>query len=84
MSLWRQFARGIRTLINRSASDQDVSDEVQDFLDQATAEFAARGFTPEEARRAARIQMGSTTSARQEVRSYGWENIVETFFADLR
>jgi putative ABC transport system permease protein len=84
MSLWRQLARGIRTLTNRSASDQDVSDEVQDFLDQATAEFAARGFSPEEARRAARIQMGSTTSARQEVRSYGWENIVETFFADLR
>jgi predicted permease len=84
MSLWRQISRGIRTLTHRSSSDQDVSEEVQNFLDEATAEFAARGFSPEEARRAARIQMGSMTSVKEQVRSYGWENIVDTFFADLR
>jgi putative ABC transport system permease protein len=84
MSLWRQITRGIHTLANRSSSDQDVSEEVQHFLDQATAEFVARGFSPEEARRAARIQMGNMTKVKEEVRSYGWENIVETFFADVR
>src|SRR5579863_1610350 len=84
MSLWRQITRGIRTLTNRNASDQDVSEEMQHFLDEATAEFAARGFSPEEARRAARIRMGNMTNAKEEVRSYGWENIVETLFADLR
>jgi putative ABC transport system permease protein len=84
MSLWRQITLGLRTLAHRSSSDRDVSEEVQHFLDQATAEFSARGFTPEEARRAARIQMGNMTNVKEEVRSYGWENIVETFFADLR
>ena len=84
MSLWRQITRGIHNLTNRSSSDQDVSEEVQNFLDEATAEFAARGFSPEEARRAAKIQMGNLTSVKEEVRSYGWENIVDTFFADIR
>src|SRR5579864_4318837 len=84
MSLWRQISRGLRTLTNRDASDRDVSEEMQHFLDESTAEFAARGFSPEEARRTARIQMGNMTNVKEEVHSYGWENIVETFFADLR
>jgi hypothetical protein len=84
MSFWRQITRGIRIRTNRSSSDQDISEEVQHFLDQSTAEFAARGFSPEAARRAARIQMGNMTNVKEQVRSYGWENIVDTFFADLR
>jgi len=84
MSLWRQITRGLRALTNRKSYDQDVSEEVQHFLEQSTAEFISRGYSPEEARRAARIQMGSMTSAKEQVRSYGWENIVDTFFADIR
>ncbi len=84
MSFWRQLSRGFRKLTNSSSSDQDVNEEMQHFLDQATAEFAARGFSPEEARRAARIQMGSMAGVKDQVRSYGWENIVDTFFADIR
>jgi putative ABC transport system permease protein len=84
MSLWRQLTRGIRKLTNRNSSDQEISEEMQHFLDESTAEFAARGFTPEEARRTAKIQMGSMISAKEEIRSYGWENIVDTFFADIR
>jgi predicted permease len=84
MSLWRQITSGIRKLTDRNSTDQEISEEMQHFLDESTTEFAARGFTPEEARRAAKIQMGSMTSAKQEIRSYGWENIVDTFFADIR
>jgi putative ABC transport system permease protein len=84
MSLWRQFVRGLRTLTNRDAADRNVSDEVHHYLDQSTAEFIARGYSPDEARRAAQIQMGNVTNTREQVRSYGWENTVDTFFADLR
>jgi predicted permease len=84
MSLWRQITGGIRKLANRNSSDEEISEEMQHFLDESTAEFAARGFTPEEARRAAKIQMGSMTSVKEEIRSYGWENIVDTLFADIR
>jgi putative ABC transport system permease protein len=84
MSLWRQLTRGLRVLTNRAAADQDVADEVQHFLDQATAAWVARGLAPEDARRAARIELGGTTAVREQVRAYGWENIVGSVAADMR
>jgi hypothetical protein len=45
MSLWRQIISGVRKLTNRASSDQDVSEEEQNFLDEATAEFTARRLT---------------------------------------
>jgi putative ABC transport system permease protein len=83
MSLWRQITRGMRALTHRKAADQDVADEVEHYFEQATEDLIARGHSPEEARRAARLGLGSTTLAREEVRSYGWENVVANFFADL-
>jgi putative ABC transport system permease protein len=84
MSLWRQITRGFRVLTNRTAADQDVADEVQHFLDQSAGAFEARGLSPEAARRAARLELGSATAVREEVRGYGWENTVAALFADLR
>ena len=84
MSLWRQLTRGLRTLFNPTAADRDVVDEVQDYLDQATADQIARGLSPSDARRAARREFGSVTSATQQVREYGWEHAVGGFLADLR
>ena len=84
ISRWRQFIRGLRVLGNRKVKDQDTDDEVSHYLDEATADFAAKGLPPEEARRAARVQLGSPTSVREQVREYGWENRIENLFADLR
>ncbi len=84
MSLWRQITRGTRALANRSAADREVSDEVAHYIDQATADLIARGLSPEEARRAARLDVGSATAVREQVRSSGWENVLETFAADVR
>ena len=84
MSLWRQLARGLRALGNRPGADRDVADEVQHYLEEATAAHAARGLSPGEARRAARLEVGGALNVREEVRGYGWENAVETVVADLR
>jgi putative ABC transport system permease protein len=81
VSLWRQITRGLR---NRKAADRDIADEVSHYLDQATAEFAAKGLSPEEAARAARMEMGNATSAREQILDYGWENAVAAFAGDLR
>ena len=64
MSLWRQFTRGIRVLGNRRAADQEIADEVSHYLEEATAAFIAQGLSPEEARRAARRDLGSATAVR--------------------
>jgi putative ABC transport system permease protein len=84
MSLWRQITRGFRTLANRDAADQEVSEEMQHFLEQTTAEYFARGLSPADARRAALLEIGNKTRVKEQVRSYGWENTVSTFFSDLR
>jgi putative ABC transport system permease protein len=84
MSLWRQFTRGLRALTNRRAADQDVDDEVQQYLDDTTAALVASGLSPMDARRAARLELGNVTVVREQLREYGWENLIRTFVADLR
>ena len=84
MSFWRQLTRGLRVLTHREASDRDIADEVQDYLERATAALEERGLSPDEARRAARVEFGSPTVIREQVSSYGWERVVGTLAADLR
>src|SRR5437660_12921850 len=84
MSFWRQLTHGLRVLTNRTAADGDLAEELQDYLDQTTAAFEAKGLRAEEARRAARREIGNTILVREQVRAYGWENVVETLLADLR
>lgn len=84
MSVWRRLARGARALVDRTAADRDAADEVQHFLDEATAAFIEEGMTPAQARLAARRQLGSATAVREGIRTFGWENTVVSFLADLR
>lgn len=84
MSILRQLTRGLHALTNRAATDRNVADEVDDYLENARAAHLARGLSPDEALRAARIEVGGVTNVREQVRRYGWENAVETMLADLR
>jgi putative ABC transport system permease protein len=84
VSFRRQLSRGLRALFNRSATDADISDEVQHYVDQATAAHVARGLSEADARRAARLEVGNVTVVREAVRGYGWENTVDSTLADAR
>jgi putative ABC transport system permease protein len=83
MSLWRQFTRGFGVLIHRDAADKDVADEVEHYLEEASAAWVARGLSPQDARRAARLELGNPSVAREQVRSYGWEHTIRTLLTDL-
>ncbi len=84
MSLLRQLTRGVRAMLHRADADRDLADEVEHFLDESAAAHAARGLSPDAARRMARIEMGNPTVARERARSYGWENIVQDVVGDVR
>jgi putative ABC transport system permease protein len=84
MSMRRQLARGLRALFRRTAADRDIHDEVEHYLDLAATEFEAGGLSRDEARMAARRELGSRTSVREQVRSAGWETRLETAFAEVR
>src|SRR5262249_48004002 len=84
MSLWRHVTRGARALTNPSAADQDVADEVHHYLDQATDELIRQGCSPEDAQRIVRLEMGTVTLVKEQVRASGWEHVVDTLVADVR
>jgi hypothetical protein len=84
MSLWRQLRGGLRALRDREAADRDIADEVENYLEQSAADLELRGLSPAEARRAARLDAGSSLAVREEVRSAGWENGVRDAFTDVR
>jgi predicted permease len=84
MAILRQLARGARKLIRPTRADHDIADEVDSFFTETKAEFESRGLRPEEAARAARVQLGSITAVREQVRSYGWENMLADIFQEIR
>lgn len=84
MSPFRALLRGLRTLARPSRADRDVDEEVAHYLAESTAAHRARGLSTEQAKRAARVEIGSLTSAREQVRSSGWEHRLESLLADLR
>ena len=84
MSIWRQLSRGLRALTNRRVADQNIADEVESYLEQAAEALKAKGMSPAEARRAVRLHLGNATTAREQVRSYGWENVISARVFDVR
>ncbi|HEX3927895.1 MAG TPA: ABC transporter permease [Gemmatimonadales bacterium] len=84
MSLWRQVRHGFRALFQPARTDRDIRDEVSQYIDAATAEHTRRGFSPETARRAARLDIRNETAAREEIRTAGWEYRLENIMTDLR
>jgi putative ABC transport system permease protein len=84
MALLRQIARGARTLWRGDEADADVADEVRHFFEAATAAREAGGMSPEAARRATRLEMGSAAGVAEQVRASGWENAIVTVGRDLR
>jgi Acidobacterial duplicated orphan permease len=84
MSFWLQVSRGLRGLLHRTEQYREINDEVQHYFEELTASYRERGLSDEDARRAAREEYGSLQAAEEQVRTYGWENAVRTFVADLR
>ena len=86
MSAWRTVTRGLRTLFRRDDVERDLDDELQHYLEMATRENVRRGMSPDDAERAARVQMGGGRfeAAKETVRSGGWEASVASLRQELR
>jgi putative ABC transport system permease protein len=84
VSLWRQFARGVRSLLNQGRANDEIAAEIRQYLEDATAAGIVRGLSRDEATRAARLELGNTSAVHEQVRSYGWESGLRGFLFDLR
>ena len=76
LSLWRNLFR-------KSRVDQDLTEEVQAYLDLLTEVKIEEGLAPEAARRAAFIELGGVEQVKERVRDVRMGHLVETLWQDL-
>src|SRR5258707_1192932 len=84
MSLFRNFASGLRSLFRKNQVDRELDEELGAYLEMEAAEKMRQGVSPKDAVRAVRLERGSLEVTKELVRSGGWEFFVETCWQDLR
>src|SRR5712664_888372 len=84
MSLLRNLASGLRSLLRKEQVDQELNEELGAYLEMAAEEKMKQGMNRKDALRAVRLERGSLEVSKEIVRSGGWESFVETCWQDLR
>ena len=84
MSFLRNITSGLRSLFRKEQVYREFDEELRAYQEMAAEEKMKQGRSPKDALRAARLEQGSVESTREEVRSAGWESVLETCRQDLR
>ena len=79
----RRIGGGLRALWQRERIEKEVDDELRFFFDQAVDHTVRSGLPLEQARRAARLELGSETAVKHAVRETGWESLFDSVRRDL-
>jgi putative ABC transport system permease protein len=80
----QSIVAGIRALFRKKQVEREMDEELRGYLDAAVKDKMHSGMSYEQALRAARVEMGSIEAVKEEIRSAGWESILETIWQDLR
>jgi predicted permease len=84
MSWLNSLVAGTRSLFSRHRIEQELDEELDLFQEQAAEHHERLGMTPDEARRAARVAVGSRNSVKQKVWASRWESAVDNLSKDAR
>jgi putative ABC transport system permease protein len=84
MSMLRNITSGLRSLFRKKRVGKELDEELHGFLEMAAEEKVHQGLSPGEALRAVRLERGNLEASKEEVRSAGWESLVEAMWQDLR
>jgi predicted permease len=84
MSLLHSLVHGFRSLFRNRRVQEELDEELNDFMEMAVEEKMKKGMSSQEARRAVRLERGSFEMAKELVGSAGWESLVKTMSQDLR
>src|SRR5208282_3745457 len=74
----------LRSLFRRQQADQELDQELRYHVECKTEEYIARGRTPQEARRAALIEMGGVEKRKEECRDTRRVNWIQDLLQDVR
>src|SRR5437660_12010810 len=84
MSLFRNFAAGLRSLFRKNQVDRELDEELGAYLEMEAAEKMRKGVSRKDALREVRLERGSLEVTKEVVRAAGWESFVEACWQDLR
>jgi predicted permease len=84
MGLFGNISAGLRALMGRTRVEGEMDEELRGFVDASAEDKRRAGLSPEQATRAARVEMGSTNAVKHRIRSAGWETAVENLWMDFR
>ena len=74
----------LRRFFHRRRSDAELQEEIRTYLEEETAENAARGMPPVEARRQARIMLGNPQRIREELWQQNTLRMIDNLWRDLK
>src|SRR5687767_2240536 len=83
MPLQSRLASLWRNLFNRDKVEQELAEEVQAYLEMLIEIKIRDGLKPEEARRAALIELGGLEQVKEQVREVRMGQVLETIWQDL-
>ncbi len=84
MPILKNLFSGIKALFHKQRRDQELDEELRAFRDASAEEKIRRGLDPQQALRAARVEMGSIETVKEKIRSSTWESIAESIWDDIR
>jgi len=84
MRTFRRFLHDIRAFVRGRLTDDDLSDELDTFLEASVTHKMQSGMSREEATRTARLEVGSALAVRDAVGDVGWTATWEATWRDVR
>jgi predicted permease len=80
----RNLFQGLRLLFDRRRTDREIDEEIDGFLEASVEHKLRSGVSPEQARRAALVELGSRHAVKHRVWSSRWESAVDNLLQDAR
>src|SRR5579864_4605124 len=74
----------LRSLFRRREADQELDEELRYHVEQKTAQNVTKGMSPQEARRAALLEMGGVEKRKEECRDARRVNWLQDLLQDVR
>ena len=83
MTIFRNLLRGLLALGNKEKQSFEMDEELRGFMEASAQRHLRDGMSETEAMRAARVEMGSVESVKQQIRASRWESTVESVWQDV-
>ena len=80
----RRLLAGLKALLGSHRAEQELDEELRAYLHTSVEAKIRAGMDGTDARRAARVEIGSLEAVKDYVRDVGWETRLEGFWRDVR